>query len=581
MTSQLVILNGIETGVEIGIEPDRIYSIGNGDDADFYLQSDQDSFLVLFKVLGESIEWWAKKKTAITYNGESIALTFTAQSLPNNGIVQVAGRDFGIFSDKQALVDAKARVAPVEPDLPVLDRSNSVEEHSGPAAQDMVEPKISEASVAHSAEAFDEINSDDNAPDLHAAAEELAPEKSDLSEDKTSGFYELGSEPEKEVVPEGTPALKAIPVPDSHGTQEKERKEAKQKKDTILKYMKMLPFALGIFIAIGYGAVQYQAKTASAMKVQIEKNDARDKEREDAQLDQADEDQLDMMAGSSSRDSNSMDASSQGEDSAMVNADSEAGLYASGAEYGASSKDWAQVEGAATSGKSQLETLRQEINDNNFDKEVAKEMLFPDEKMMTLIKEMLDTAGAEGIDVRFDRGSYDVFGFVMDDAKWQRIFKILTFDLDLSKVRFSVETSVSLITKLEALLKKFNLSEYVILSLASNGEIYAKTYYPPALEGLWLTIVNRFESKYSPYTEIKEYRAHVGWIQVVKVSFDQPSYILLADGRRVVEGSVIGGDSVLDRIFEDSIRVTSATTNIRYYVINRQSTRTAAELSYR
>jgi len=169
----------------------------------------------------------------------------------------------------------------------------------------------------------------------------------------------------------------------------------------------------------------------------------------------------------------------------------------------------------------------------------------------------------------------------MDDDKWSRIFKILTFDLDLSKVTFSVETSESLLNKFESLLEKFNLSPYVVLSLGVNGEILAKTYYPPAMEGLWFTIKTRFEEKFGQYTRIREFRAHLGWINVVKVSYDQPSYLLLADGRRVVEGSVLGGDTVLDDIMDDAVRVRASGSAVRYYAINKPTSAVQSDLSQR
>jgi len=639
MTVKLLILDGKESGVEISLDQQKIFSIGTINDSDFYLTKNKEDFNVFFNALSdEKAEWWSNKKITVTRgNGETVELSAKKIELGLNETLSIGGRTIGLYSDPSKASQALASAQPAEEDTPEDNSAAFAAPEPEIEAPTQKAPQPTPATTKENA-AFDE----ERTQSFSALDDEKTPV---ASKSNSNSFIDEPTTPKSNkssaddfmvdlTPPEGSDARSTsairrqelrleeddvYPHPNTDRTPRGKRKE--KKKSGMYYAVRIFPFAIGALLLGVYTTSQYRTTMKPMPTVSEQEKDDRNASSNtddpnyvasnssgnstayngdsDFQYDTENQNYGDRMQAAQNNSSSS--SSSSGPSSSGVphyrddnghgaapfeNPQSENDRFiASGAEYKTGSSTgtgkWGTVNEASPSSENELEVLRENIAKNDFDLDETKEILFPDEKMMAMIRDMLETAGADGIDVRFDRGNYDVFGYVMDDAKWSRIYKILTFDLDLSKVKFSVETSVSLINKFEELLKKFNLSNYVVLSLGNNGQIFAKTYYPPAMEGLWLTIKTKFEQKYGDYTKVNEYRAHLGWINIVKVSFDQPSYVLLGDGRRIVEGSVIGGDSVLDAILEDSIRVKSSASQLRYYLINKSTRQANADLSQR
>lgn len=576
MNPKLVILDGFEKGIEIAIEPNTIYSIGTGNDSDFYVRKSLGDFSVFLRIIESGVELWTNKKSEIQIDDSSLTLSLNKQVIQFNSILQIAGRSFGVFTNKSDIEKASEKFIEDESTdntaifFPNVEADNIPTVHPSDYNEFDIESSELKQSTSE--------NSTGNAES--SKTEALNIEVGSLNKSSAQLIEETNNARDSDLTIKSSLTNKSNAKNDelldsSENIEKTLDNKSLNKKSTIHQYLKIAPFVLGMLILIGYGMGSYQ-KTKRTFIEQKSLNSEEESQKKQAANDK------DTLTNDDLAFDFEVDLNQENSTDNQVSQDVKENapeFVASGLEYNKNKTNWVAINETEVTETQAINSLRQKLNEGTIDSKIAQEQLFPDEKMMGLIKDMLDTAGAEGIDVRFDRGNYDVYGFVMDDEKWQRIFKILTFDLDLTKVRFSVETSISLLNKFETLLKKFNLSDFVVLSLGANGEILAKTYYPPALEGLWFTIKDKFENKFGEYTSIKEYRAHIGWVDVVKISFDQPSYILLGDGRRLVEGSVWGGSSVLEKIYNDSIKITAGPSQTRYYVINKSKSLVSENLS--
>ena len=117
MSVKLIVLDGLEAGVEINIEKGKIFSVGTGADCDFYLQKKESDFTVFFSAINEQIEWWSNKKIAFNIEDKTLELSSAKTLTDYNKVLEISGRKIGVFSDDKLAQAAVDDYAPEEPEV--------------------------------------------------------------------------------------------------------------------------------------------------------------------------------------------------------------------------------------------------------------------------------------------------------------------------------------------------------------------------------------------------------------------------------------------------------------------------------
>jgi type III secretion system YscD/HrpQ family protein len=196
--------------------------------------------------------------------------------------------------------------------------------------------------------------------------------------------------------------------------------------------------------------------------------------------------------------------------------------------------------------------LLEDIRKNQLNAELRVKLT---QDQINSVQALLDTYGIKNLKVEEADmlGSFIIQGYVPDIAQWDKVNRYLSRDFpDIKNLIDQVETPETRKKLLENMLKERQLLGDVEIKL-ENGSISATTFLLPEDEKTWKSIIMRYNEATGGVPSILSKKADVSWLDIISLHIGDPSYIVLKDGKKYLEGTTLRGSIKLQQITEEGL----------------------------
>jgi type III secretion system YscD/HrpQ family protein len=171
------------------------------------------------------------------------------------------------------------------------------------------------------------------------------------------------------------------------------------------------------------------------------------------------------------------------------------------------------------------------------------------------VRDLFETYGVKGLTIEeVDMmGTFILQGYVANTSQWDKANRYISRDFpDIKNLINKVETPGTRKKLLEDLLKERALLGDVQIKLEKD-QIVATTYLLPDDQMTWRSVVAEYNQITNGVPSITTKPADLSWLDITSLHVGDPSYIVLKDGKKYLEGTIIGGTAKLEKITETAL----------------------------
>ncbi len=202
--------------------------------------------------------------------------------------------------------------------------------------------------------------------------------------------------------------------------------------------------------------------------------------------------------------------------------------------------------------KAEKERILQEIYNEKIDAELKVKLT---QDQINSVISLFDTYNIKNIKIEEAdmMGSFLVSGYATNVSQWDKVKNYLSRDFpDIKNLINEVETPLTRTALLESMLKEQRLLEDVKIKL-ENDKINVTTFLLPTDNNTWQSIIDDYNQKTGGIPAIVSMQADISWLNIMSLHVGNPSYIVLKDGKKYLEGTIIYGSTKLEKITENSL----------------------------
>lgn len=202
--------------------------------------------------------------------------------------------------------------------------------------------------------------------------------------------------------------------------------------------------------------------------------------------------------------------------------------------------------------KKEKTRLLEDIHKNQLNAELRVKLT---QDQISSVHALLDTYGIKNLKIEEADmlGSFVIQGYVTDIPQWDKVTRYLSRDFpDIKNLINQVETPETRKTLLEKMLKERQLLGDIEIKL-ENGNLIATTFLLPEDEKTWKSIIMSYNELTSGVPSIISKKADISWLDIMSLHIGDPSYIVLKDGKKYLEGTTLRGSIKLQQITEEGL----------------------------
>jgi len=202
--------------------------------------------------------------------------------------------------------------------------------------------------------------------------------------------------------------------------------------------------------------------------------------------------------------------------------------------------------------KKEKTRLLEDIHKNQLNAELRVKLT---QDQISSVHALLDTYGIKNLKIEEADmlGSFLIQGYVTDIPQWDKVTRYLSRDFpDIKNLINQVETPETRKILLEKMLKERQLLGDIEIKL-ENGSLIATTFLLPEDEKTWKSIIMSYNELTSGVPSIISKKADISWLDIMSLHIGDPSYIVLKDGKKYLEGTTLRGSIKLQKITEEGL----------------------------
>ncbi len=155
-------------------------------------------------------------------------------------------------------------------------------------------------------------------------------------------------------------------------------------------------------------------------------------------------------------------------------------------------------------------------------------------------------------------------GYAKDEAQWRKLKSRILMDVNgLLSIIDKVETVQTHLTILHQMINKYQLDGYVHLKVIDD-KIVADMVFNPSMYDKWKQMVVAYKDVYKTGPELVMDNVNITQLGIAGISQGRMAHIVLENGEKYVVGSVLPNGSVLSRVDDDGLVLSTVSGEIKY-----------------
>ncbi len=182
--------------------------------------------------------------------------------------------------------------------------------------------------------------------------------------------------------------------------------------------------------------------------------------------------------------------------------------------------------------------------------------VYIDEHMLSAGYSLLNAFSFRGVELGIGRrpGTIVAKGYIENLDKWNKIKAVIGRDIEGLKLLVDeVDTPARRLEKLNEILLDMDLESEVKLFLSDEGIIFARTSLSTSNEPKWQIVEDAYKKSFGDQPRLVTLVDKRNWINIKSVNLGAEPYLVLADGRKYVEGALMDNDYIVEKINEDGV----------------------------
>lgn len=194
--------------------------------------------------------------------------------------------------------------------------------------------------------------------------------------------------------------------------------------------------------------------------------------------------------------------------------------------------------------------------------------IYSNQQIVSSIKNMLpdDFSALVKIEPKEIYGYFVIEGYAKDTQQWKKLKSRILQDVHgLISIEDKVETIELHLTYLNQLINKYELNGYVQLKINSD-KIIADMVFNPSMYDKWTRLLSDYKQTYLMGPELVMDNVNITQLGIAGISQGKMAHIILSNGEKYIVGSVLPNGSVLTRVDDDGLVLSTAKGEIKYPV---------------
>ena len=163
-------------------------------------------------------------------------------------------------------------------------------------------------------------------------------------------------------------------------------------------------------------------------------------------------------------------------------------------------------------------------------------------------------------------GHVIVEGYARDGAEWKKVKTRILQDVNgLISIEDQIVTVETHLTYLQQMINKYELNGYVHLKVNAD-KIVADMVFNPSMYEKWQSLMVAYKQAYPVGPELIMDNVNITQLGIAGISQGRMAHIVLENGEKYVVGSVLPNGSVLTRVDDDGLVLSTAKGEIKYPV---------------
>lgn len=184
--------------------------------------------------------------------------------------------------------------------------------------------------------------------------------------------------------------------------------------------------------------------------------------------------------------------------------------------------------------------------------------IFINEQMLSAGHSLLNAFSFRGVELSIGRraGTLVAKGYIENLDRWHKIKALLERDVEgLRLLVDEVDTAARRLDKLKDTVEKIGLKNEVSLFLSNEGFIVARTALDPDNEHKWTVVEEAYKKSFGDQPKLIRLVDKPNWINIKSINLGNEPYIMLADGTKYIEGSMLKNGLIVEKINEYGVEL--------------------------
>ncbi len=192
--------------------------------------------------------------------------------------------------------------------------------------------------------------------------------------------------------------------------------------------------------------------------------------------------------------------------------------------------------------------------------------VYSNQQIVSSMKNMLpqDLLGSVNVLPDMLYGHVIMEGYAKDETQWRKLKSRILLDVNgLLSIIDKVETVQTHLTILHQMINKYQLDGYVHLKVIDD-KIVADMVFNPSMYDKWKQMVVAYKDVYKTGPELVMDNVNITQLGIAGISQGRMAHIVLENGEKYVVGSVLPNGSVLSRVDDDGLVLSTVSGEIKY-----------------